>query len=76
MRVKKKQNNNLVLVNVGDKKQYFTSKNRAGLYLGLAQASIEWALSHHNEYWTENDEKVTIEIVDGSEIPYKLINNN
>ena len=36
----------------------------------------EWALNHHKEYWTENDERITIEIVDGSEIPYKLINNN
>ena len=76
MKVKKKQNNNLVLVTEGNKKQYFTSKNRAGLYLGLACASVEYAIKKRNEFWGDNGERITIEIVDGSEVPYKLINNH
>lgn len=70
-----KKNNNLVLVNVGEKKHYFTSINKAGLFLGLAPASINWAINRKNELKNNNDEIVTIEIVDGSEVPYKYINN-
>lgn len=70
-----KKDNNLVLVNVGDKKHYFTSMNKAGLFLGLATASVKWAVDHKNEIINNNDEIVTIDVIDGSEIPYKYINN-
>lgn len=75
--MRRKKNNNLILVNIGkDKKLYFTSKNRASMKLGLAIASIDWAIKHKNITRSNNDEDVTIEIIDGSEIPYKYINND
>jgi hypothetical protein len=49
--------------------------NKAGLFLGLATASVKWAVDHKNEIINNNDEIVTIKIIDGSEIPYKYINN-
>lgn len=73
---KKKKDNNLILVNVGKKKYYFTSTNRAGLFLGLQANSVNWAILHNNVMATNRDEKVNIEIIDGSEIPYKYINND
>ncbi len=71
----KKKDNNLILVNVGNKKHYFTSAGKAGNFLGLQGPSVSWAISHRNELTNNAGETVTIEIVDGSEIPYKLINN-
>ena len=71
----KKRDNNLILVNVGNKKHYFTSACKAGALLGLQGSSISWAILHRNELTNNAGETVTIEIVDGSEIPYKLINN-
>lgn len=73
--MKRKKNNNLILVNVGKKKRYFTSANRAGDFLGIGNNSVMWAIMHHNELVNNSGEKVTIELIDGSEIPYKLINN-
>ena len=74
--MKTKKNNNLILVNVGEnKKYYFTSTSRAGKFLNLQSNSINWAIIHKNELVNNNNEKVTIELVDGSEIPYKYINN-
>lgn len=66
----------MICASSGKEKQYFTSINRAGLYLGLAPASIKWAIEHENVLRNYNDEDVTIKLVDGSEIPYKLINND
>lgn len=74
--MRKKRNNNLVLVNVGNKKYYFTSLNRAGIYLNLAAQSVKWAIDHQNVLYNNANEKVTIDLIDGGEIPYKLINNN
>lgn len=76
MKIKPKKDNNLILVNVGKKKYYFTSTNRAGGFLGLQANSVNWAILHKNVLTNNRDEKVTIEVIDGSEIPYKLINNN
>lgn len=73
--MKRKKNNNLILVNVGKKKHYFTSANRAGDYLGMGNNSVMWAIMHHNELMNNAGEKVTIELIDGSDVPYKLINN-
>lgn len=70
----KKQNNNLICVKIGEHKYYYTSANRAGVKLGLQQNSVNWAINHKNKMITENDEIATVEIVDGSEIPYKYIN--
>ena len=73
--MKRKKNNNLILVNVGaDEKHYFTSANRAGQFLGIQQNSVNWAIVHGNTLINNNDKEVTIELVDGSEIPYKYIN--
>lgn len=73
--MKNKKDNNLILVNVGDKKYYFTSSNRAGKMLGMQNNSINWAIIHKNVLTNNAGEKVTIELVDGSDIPYKYINN-
>ena len=72
---RKKKDNNLVLVTIGDRKLYFTSMSKAGLKLGIATQSVKYAIGRNSVITTYNDEKVTIEIIDGSEIPYKLINN-
>lgn len=73
--MKTKKDNNLVLVNVGNKKHYFTSLTRAGRFLGLQSSSISWAIAHRNELTNNAGEKVTITLVDGSDIQYKYINN-
>jgi hypothetical protein len=73
--MKTKKDNNLVLVNVGNKKYYFTSLTRAGRFLGLQSSSISWAIAHRNELTNNAGEKVTITLVDGSDIQYKYINN-
>lgn len=73
--MKTKENNNLILMTIGDKKRYFTSMNRAGRAAGLAAASVKWAIYYGSELITNNNEKVTFKVVDGSEIPYKYINN-
>lgn len=73
--MKNKRNNNLILVNVGKVKHYFTSANRAGKFLNLQANSISWAILHKNVLTNNAGETVTIECVDGSEIPYKFINN-
>ena len=72
---RKKNNNNLICVNAGNEKHYFTSTSRAGTFLGLAAGSVQWAIDHKNVLINNKDEEVTIDIIDGSEIPYKLINN-
>ena len=71
---KKKENNNLVLVNVGKKKYYFTSSNRAAIFLGIQSNTVNCAILKNKVLTNTKDEKVTIEICDGSEIPYKYIN--
>lgn len=74
--MKRKKNNNLILVNVGEnEKHYFTSTNRAGYFLGLQSNSVNWAIIHQNELVNSKNEIITVELVDGSEIPYKYINN-
>lgn len=74
--MKRKKNNNLILVNVGKTKHYFTSATRAGDYLGIQGNSVNWAILHNNVLKNNNNEDVTIELVDGSDVPYKYINNN
>lgn len=75
--MKKKKDNNLILLNFSDgRKLYYTSMNRAGKKLGLASTSIDYAITHNNKFITNDDIIVTVEKIDGSEIPYKYINND
>lgn len=75
MNMRTKKDNNLILVNVGKKKHYFASATRAGNYLGMQGNSVNWAIIHRNPLCNNNGEPITIELIDGSDIPYKLINN-
>ena len=74
--MKKKNNNNLIaLIYEDGDRLYYTSMTRAGLKVGLTSASIKWAIDHKNEMEDWNGRKLRTEIVDGSEVPYKFINN-
>lgn len=78
--MKHKKDNNLILVKIHCQdgliqNEYFTSLSGAGLYLGVAAQSIKWAINHHNILVNNEGLQITIEMVDGSEIPYKLIND-
>ena len=74
--MRRKQNNNLVAIryNNGDM-LYFTSTNRAAMKLGIAPASVKWAIEHNNVLTDAEGKVFTIGILDGSEVPYKYINN-
>ena len=74
--MQKKKDNNLLLVTSGKKKHYFTSLSRVAKFLGINAGSVAWAIGHRNTLKNNNDEDVTIEYVDGSDIPYKYINND
>ena len=74
--MRQKRDNNLVMINYKDgEKLYFTSLNKAGMKVGITNPSVTWAIKRHNTLVDFNDRQFTIEIVDGSEVPYKLINN-
>ena len=75
MRNKKKDNNLVVLKFSDGKKLYFTSMNRAAVHLGINMGSINWMLMRHTTAVTNDGREVTAVIEDGSEVPYKLINN-
>lgn len=74
--MKRKQNNNLITIkyNSGDM-LYFTSFNRVAMKLGIAPASVKWAIEHNNVLTDVEGKVFTIVVIDGSEIPYKYINN-
>jgi hypothetical protein len=74
--MKKKNNNNLIAIKYNDGDMlYFTSINRVGMKLGIAPASVKWAIEHNNVLTDVEGKVFTVVIVDGSEVPYKLINN-
>lgn len=74
--MRRKQNNNLVSINYSTGNVfYYTSMNRAALKLGIATASVKWAVEHGNALTDYEGKVFTIGIVDGSEVPYKYINN-
>lgn len=74
--MKQKKDNNLIAVIYEDgEKRYYTSYTRAGRSCGIAQCSVDWAVRHENVLTDMNDRKFQFKIVDGSDIPYKLINN-
>lgn len=72
---KKKDNNLIAIIYKDGEIQYYTSMTRAGLKVGLTSASVKWAIEHKNECEDFNCRKLVIDIVDGSEVPYRLINN-
>ena len=75
--MRKKKDNNLIQISYGEeRKLYYTSIGRASVKLGLSVPSVKWAIEHHNVTCSNADEIVTIGIVDGSDIPYKYINND
>lgn len=71
----KKRNNNLICIDVEGEKQYYTSASRAGKVLGLANCSVNWAIVHENTLVNNDGKKVRISMIDGSDVPYKYINN-
>jgi len=73
--MKKKKDNNLILVKSGNRKNYFTSVSRASAFLGIGAPSVSWAIVHKNVLKNNAGDDVTIDMVDGSDVPYKLINN-
>ena len=74
--MRKKQNNNLIAVSYNNgRTDYYTSLNRIAIKLALAPASVKWAIDHNNILTDVEGKALTIGIVDGSEVPYKLINN-
>lgn len=74
--MRKKQNNNLIAVRYDNgRTDYYTSLNRIAIKLALAPASIKWAIEHNNVLTDVEGKILTVGIVDGSEVPYKLINN-
>lgn len=71
-----KQNNNLVSINYGKGNViYYTSMSHAARRLGIATASVKWAIEHDNVLTDYNGKEFTISTIDGSDVPYKLINN-
>lgn len=74
--MRKKENNNLIAVRYNNgRTDYYTSLNRIAIKLALAPASVKWAINHGNVLTDVEGKVLTIGIVDGSEVPYKLINN-
>lgn len=75
--MKKKKNNNLIAIRYNSGKMlYFTSTNRVAMKLAIAPASVKWAIEHNNVLTDVEGKSFTIGFVDGSEIPYKYINND
>ena len=74
--IKNKKDNNLVCVSIDGTHNYFTSITKAGKFIGLAACSVTWAITHDSSLKTVDGRDVKIFIIDGSEIKYKLINND
>lgn len=74
--MRRKNNNNLISINYSDGNVlYYTSMTRAAVKLGIAAASVKWAIEHGNVLTDYEDRELTISVVDGSKVPYELINN-
>lgn len=69
------KNNTLVCINIGDEKRYYTTARKAGLYLGIQSTSVLYAYKKKNRLITKDDRVCTITLEDGSDVPYKYINN-
>jgi len=73
--MRRKQNNNLVAIRYNDGDMlYFTSTNRVAMKLGIAPASVKWAIEHNNVLTDVEGKVFTVGIVDGSNILWKDIN--
>lgn len=70
-----KKDNKLIAIDFGGEKHYFTSLNRVGFKVGLATASIKWAIDHNNTLCSYDGRDFKVYYIDGSDIPYKYINN-
>lgn len=76
--MRKKKNNNLVAIiyaNGNGKTLYYTSSNRAGMKVGICNASVIWSCMHGTTLRDNEGNEITFAIVDGSEVKYKDINN-
>lgn len=75
--MKRKKDNNLIVVDFGaGDKYYYTSPTKAGWKVCLAPASVKWAIEHNNVLCTVDGRNFRIYLEDGSDIPYKYINND
>ena len=74
--MRKKENNNLICVEVNNEKFYYTSMTRAANKLNVACGQVQWALLKGvNPTLPDGTRTAKVTLVDGSDIPYKLINN-
>lgn len=74
--MRKKENNNLICVEVNNEKFYYTSMNRAAKKLSIQEASVRWAvMTNKNPLLPDGTRIAKVTLIDGSEIPYKYINN-
>ena len=72
----KKKDNNLIVLDFNGEKYYYTSTTKAGFKVCLAPASVKWAIEHNNILTTVDGRNFRIYLEDGSDIPYKYINND
>lgn len=73
--MKAKLNNNLVKLTFNDGTfHYYTSENRAGYAIGKQVYNINRSIATGIEIIIELGKTCKVEIVDGSEVPYKYIN--
>jgi len=68
--------NNLIMVKSEKSSKYFTNLNRAAKFVGIQPNSVSWAILNGNVIKDKEGNDITLSMVDGSEIPYKYINNN
>ena len=66
---------NLVLVREENDLKYFTTSYKAAKYLGVLPNKLNYALVAGKPVKVKDGRKIDVEIVDGSGILYKLIDN-
>lgn len=73
--MKEKVNNNLIKLTFDTGHvHYFTSENRAGKFIGKQMYNIIRALQTDHRIDFSSRGPCTVELVDGSKVPYELIN--
>lgn len=72
-----KENNNLIRLTINnDEMQYFTSGTKAAAYIGDTTAGLVLYNMARQKTMVDSDGNVyAIELVDGTRIPYSMINN-
>lgn len=74
---KEKYDNNLFMITInGHEKHYFTSAARAADYIGIQRTLMMYNVGRGKTMRDSYGNMCEVAIVDGSDIPYKLINNN